>query len=57
MWVLILFVHVGALGNGNSNAITTQEFLAPETCQAAGTAAQKLVQNTVKELSFVCIKK
>jgi hypothetical protein len=26
MWILILFAHVGPLGEGNSNALTTAQF-------------------------------
>lgn len=57
IYVLILFAHVGPLGDGNSNAITTQEFNSQETCMAAGAAAKKLVANSVKSMEFACVKK
>ncbi len=57
IYVLILFAHVGIMGDGNSNAITTQEFSDSTSCAAAGKAAQALVKGTVKEISFVCVKK
>lgn len=56
-WVLILFVHVGAMGNGNSNAITTAEFTTQAKCQAAGNAAKTLAQGTVKSIEFACKEK
>ena len=56
-WVLILFAHVGMMGNGNSNALTTAEFKTKELCIAAGNAAEKLASGTVKEISYVCVKK
>lgn len=57
MWILILFAHVGALSDKNSNALATQEFGNQAACVAAGNAAKKLVQGTVKEIEFVCVKK
>lgn len=57
VYILILFAHVGAMGSGNSNAMTTAEFSSKETCMAAGDAVRKLAIGTVKEISFVCTKK
>ena len=57
MWILILFAHVGMLGDGNSNALTTAEFSTQSTCNAAGTRAKTLAQGSVKEISFVCVQK
>lgn len=57
IWVLILFAHVGMLGDGNSNALTTAEFTSQVSCQAAGKAAKALVSGSVKEISFVCVQK
>lgn len=57
IFVLILFAHVGPLGDGNSNAITTQEFTSQERCQAAGQAAKQLVRGTVKQIEFACVQK
>lgn len=57
IYILILFAHVGALGDGNSNAMTTQEFNSQETCIAAGNAAKMLVQGSVKKMEFACVKK
>lgn len=55
-WVLIIFAHVGALGDGNSNALTTAYFTSQEACVAAGQATKKLAQGTVKSIDFVCVK-
>ena len=56
-WILILFVHVGPLGDGNSNAITTESFGSQARCMAAGNAAKKMAQGTVKSIEFVCVEK
>lgn len=55
-WILILFAHVGPIGNGNSNAITTAEFSTQQTCMAAGAAAKRMAQGTVKSIEFVCVQ-
>jgi hypothetical protein len=56
-FVLILFFHVGAMGNGNSNAVdSVPGFKSSEECLAAGAQAKKLVSGTVKELNFACVK-
>ncbi len=56
-WILILFAHVGPMGNGNSNAITTADFTTSAACQHAGKAAKQLVQGTVKSIEWVCVPK
>ena len=56
MWILILFAHVGPIGEGNSNALTTAQFTSQATCQTAGESAKKLVAGTVKSIGFVCVK-
>ena len=57
IYVLILFAHVGLMGSGNSNALTTAEFSTAETCKAAGDAAVKMAGGTVKNITYVCAKK
>lgn len=58
IYALILFAHVGALGSGNSNALTTLDnFYTLEACQYAGAAAKKLAQSSVKSIEFVCVSK
>lgn len=56
MWILILFAHVGALGDGNSNALTTAEFRTQEACVSAGNASKRMAQGTVKQIEFVCAR-
>lgn len=56
-FVLILFAHVGALGEGNSNALSIAEFTSEERCQAAGKAAHNMAVKTVKEIRWVCVPK
>jgi hypothetical protein len=56
-WVLVLFVHAGALSNADSMALTTVPgFKLESTCQAAGIKSQALAQLTTKEVRFVCVK-
>jgi hypothetical protein len=55
-WVLIVFAHVGMMGDGNSNALTSVPgFASAQECQAAGAAVKKLAQGTVKSIDFVCV--
>jgi hypothetical protein len=55
-WILILFAHVGPMGDGNSNALTTAQFSSQATCEAAGAAAVKLSSGSTKRIVFVCVK-
>lgn len=55
-WVLVLFAHVGAMGDGNSNALTVAYFSTNETCEAAGKSVQKLTRGTVKKIEYTCNK-
>lgn len=56
MWILILFAHVGPLGDGNSNALTTATFETQTLCREAGQTARLLMQGTVKKIEFACVK-
>jgi hypothetical protein len=53
-WVLILFAHVGVMGQGNSNALATAQFQSEKACIAAGEQAKAMARGTVKEIAFVC---
>lgn len=56
-WVLILFVHVGAMGDGNSNALTNVPGFATQAeCEVAGKQSKKLTSGTVKSLEYVCVQ-
>lgn len=56
-FTLILFFHVGPMGDGNSNATAVvNNFVSEQECMDAGNKAQKLVTGSVKELRFVCVK-
>lgn len=57
IWVLILIMHVGPMGDGNSNSLTTQEFTSEVKCKDAGEKAKKLVTATTKKIEFVCVEK
>ena len=56
-FVLILFAHVGVMGQGNSNALTVAEFTTKERCEAAGAAAKRLANGSVKSIEWVCMPK
>lgn len=55
MFVLILMIHVGAMGSGNSNALAVHEFSTKEKCELAGKEAVKLAHGTVKEIKYTCV--
>lgn len=57
MFVLILFAHVGPMGDGNSNALIAAEFTTQERCMAAGKAAVEMALGTVKKINWVCVPK
>ena len=56
-FVLILFAHVGPMGDGNSNALTVTEFTTQDRCMAAGKAAAGMAMGTVKNINWVCVPK
>jgi hypothetical protein len=55
-WVLVLFAHVGPMGDGNSNALTTALFSSQHTCEEAGKAAKNLSFGSTKRITYVCVK-
>ena len=57
VFVLILFAHVGPMGDGNSNALTVTEFTTQDRCMAAGKAAGEMALGTVKNINWVCVPK
>lgn len=56
-FILIIFAHVGPMGEGNSNALTVAEFTSAQRCTSAGEAAKKLAQGSTKLIQFVCVPK
>ena len=57
VYILIIFVHVGMLGKGESNSITTQEFLTKSSCEKAKNELDKLVSGTKKNIEAICVQK
>lgn len=55
-WILILFAHVGPMGDGNSNALTTAQFTSQQSCEAAGEKAKSLSRGSTKRIEYVCAK-
>ncbi len=45
------------MGSGNSNALAMQEFTTKARCEAAGKAAKKLTNNSVKFIEYTCTEK
>lgn len=57
MWTLILFAHVGMMGSGNSNALTSVPgFSQQQLCVAAGNEAKRLSDSSVKVITYVCVR-
>lgn len=54
MWILILFAHVGPLGQTDSNSLTTAIYSSSAACERAGKAAKTLAVGTTKEIRYVC---
>lgn len=56
-YVLILFAHVGMLGDGNSNSLAVVPgFTSQQECQQAGAAAKDLSVGSTKLIKFACVK-
>lgn len=56
-WVLVLFLHAGAMSNADSMALTTVPgFKTEVSCQLAGKQSEALGKRTTKEVKFVCLK-
>lgn len=55
-WILILFAHVGPMGDGNSNALATAQFSTQQTCVAAGEASKGLPKGSTKVITYTCQK-
>jgi len=52
---LVLFFHVGPMGDGNSNAVTYIPYATEAGCEQAGRLAGRLVSGTVKSLNYICL--
>lgn len=56
-FILVVFFHVGPMGDGNSNATTNiAGFKTVAECQAAGVEVSSMTKGTVKKTEFVCVK-
>lgn len=56
-WVLILFAHVGPLGETDSNSLASVPgFSSQQECQQAGQAAADMAKGTTKQIRFTCVK-
>ena len=56
-YILVLFFHVGILGDTDSNAVTNiPGFHTEEACIAAGEKSKRLTAGTKKETRFVCLE-
>lgn len=57
VYVLILFAHVGLMGDGNSNSLTTAEFGSKSTCEAALKLSKSMSSGSTKVIEGVCTQK
>lgn len=56
-WTLVIMMHVGPMGSGNSNALTNVTgFKSLDGCKVAGKQAEALASSTVKEIRTVCVE-
>ena len=56
-WILILMMHVGPMGSGNSNALTSVGgFKTESACVSAGKKSVAMAKGTVKDIEFVCAR-
>lgn len=49
-------MHVGAIGSGNSNALTHAYFSNQSLCEEARKEIEKLTSGTVKEIRTKCVR-
>lgn len=57
VWILVIAIHVGVSGDGNSNSITTVSgFKTEASCLSAAKKADKLMYGTVKEVRTTCLE-
>lgn len=57
IYVLLVFAHVGMMGDGNSNSITTQEFASEATCKKAKEVFISMSSGSTKVIKAECVKK
>lgn len=55
-WALVIMLHVGAIGSGNSNALNSIRFHSKDLCEASRREVEKLASGTVKEINTVCVR-
>ena len=56
-WILVLWIHAGAMSNADSMALTNVPgFKSEVSCQSAGRASTQMTSGTVKAAKFVCLK-
>lgn len=56
-FVLVIAMHVGVMGSGNSNALTNVSgFKSKDSCESSARELKKLMDGTVKEIRTVCIE-
>ncbi len=56
-WALIMFFHVGMLGNTDSNATSVVHgFSSEQPCTEAGERTKALTAKTKKDVRWVCVR-
>ena len=57
MWILILFVHAGPMGDKDSMAMTSvRGFSSESACITAGEQSKKMASYTTKVIKYTCAK-
>lgn len=55
-YVLIIVMHIGMIGKGDSNALTHAYFSSQSLCEEARKEIEKLASGTVKEIRTKCVR-
>ena len=57
IYILLVFAHVGMLGDGNSNSVTTQEFSSKERCLKGKEAFERMSAGSTKVIKAECVER
>jgi hypothetical protein len=54
-WILLIFIHAGALSHSDDVSITTARFSQQNACETAGKEMARLAEPTVQAVKYACI--
>jgi len=55
-WILVVYIYAGVFAKGDSVSVTAIPMPTEAVCMDAGKKAKPLVNDSAKELRFVCLK-